>query len=67
MKTEQVLLEIQALENIQSAARNLTSKLHDKEARWQKIYDRIKNTPEWKAHCRATGSCEHYTFHDALA
>lgn len=59
--------DIKVLENIQSAARGLRDRLDIKEARWIKIYDRIKDTPEWKAHCKAVGCCERYSFGDALA
>lgn len=58
---------VEQIKKLEQRAKDLQMKMWKIEEKWKKQMAKAKRTPEWTAHCLATGSVQNYNFSDILA
>jgi predicted transcriptional regulator len=59
--------QIEQLLKLEDRARSISSRLSDVQYKWQNLYDKLVETPEWQQSCADRGYSVSYEFRDVLA
>lgn len=67
MKTETIKKEVVQLNKIERRAKQIQYQLDQLNNRWDKKYEKVKDTIEWRENCERRGVMVDYNFADVLA
>ena len=57
---------IEKLRKAEKRARELAAQRDANEARWEKLYEAARKTPEWDEYCKSTGQVARYNYNDVI-